>query len=100
MRKAQVVADHEANTRRRSCCSCVRLGNRLWPWALILELRLLYAVGGFWLAVAGFFLLPFTVPLAAFLAGVIYGNWGPLLLVGGVAVSAAVGTLGVTILKK
>ena len=69
-------------------------------WALILELRLLYAVGGFWLAVAGFFLLPFTVPLAAFFAGVIYGNWGPLLLVGGVAVSAAVGTLGVTILKK
>lgn len=27
-------------------------------WAAILELRLLYAVGGFWLAVAGFLVLP------------------------------------------
>lgn len=69
-------------------------------WAAILELRLVYAVGGFWLAVAGFLVLPFTVPLAALLAGVMYGDWDPLLLVVAVAVSAAVATLGVMILKK
>jgi len=69
-------------------------------WALILELRLLYALGGFWVAAAGFLLLPLTLPLAALFAGVIYGAWDPLLFVGAVAVSAAVGTLGVSLLNK
>jgi hypothetical protein len=69
-------------------------------WALILELRLLYAIGGVVLAVVGFLILPFTIPLGALFAGVVYGHWDPLLLVSGVAVSAAVGALGLAVLRK
>ena len=69
-------------------------------WALILELRLLHAIGGVLLAVVGFLVLPFTIPLGAVVAGVVYGYWNPLLLVGALVVSAVVGGLGVAVLRE
>ena len=69
-------------------------------WALILELRLLYEIGGALFTVVGFLVLPFTIPLGAVFAGIAYGYWTPLLLVVALVILTAVGALGVAVLGK
>lgn len=49
-------------------------------WGLILDLRVLHAIGGFWLALAGFILFPAMLIFAPFYAGAVYGYWEPLIV--------------------
>ena len=44
-------------------------------WGLILDLRILNAIGGFWLVLAGLFMFPATLTLAPFYAGFALGDW-------------------------
>ncbi len=44
-------------------------------WGLILSLRVLVEVGGFWLALAGFILFPVLFAFAPFYAGVALNDW-------------------------
>lgn len=67
-------------------------------WGLILSLRVLVELGGFWLAVAGFVLFPVLFAFAPFYSGIALNDWSILKITYGTwAVAAILLTVGVKI---
>lgn len=60
------------------------------PWAVYLELNILFYIAGFWGLVVGFIVLPLTFIAVPWYAGIEMGDWFPLLLTFGGGISALI----------
>lgn len=65
-------------------------------WSFLLNLVIVYNVGGLSFAILSVIIAPIFIVLAPFYAGFVWGNWFPLIIgVGGILASRAVAILGV-----
>lgn len=74
-------------------CILFVVGFSIWIFTgicgFIIELRIVNEAAGFWGIVIAFTILPLTLAATPFYAGIAHGNWFPLVLIGGGALSAA-----------